>query len=63
MLTKIVFDRVDCTVVEVMYSIRLLTMSEWLYEFDTIECISQWISLYNYKPVLVVFPSRHVKEL
>lgn len=41
MLTKIVFDRVDCTVVEVMYSIRLLTMSEWLYEFDTIECISQ----------------------
>lgn len=28
MLTKIVFDKVDCTVVEVMYSIRLLTMSE-----------------------------------
>lgn len=29
MLTKIVFDKVECTVVEVMYSIRLLTMSEW----------------------------------
>lgn len=46
MLTKIVFDKVDCTVVEVMYSIRLLTMSEWkmkkqLYEFNTIERISQ----------------------
>lgn len=29
MLTKIVFDKVDCTVVEVMFSIRQSTMSEW----------------------------------